>query len=74
MTKYAESALKAQSHTHRWWPVSVLSSLKGLGSALFCPGTGIIDSRSLTSHILAVWSAEQVARCLTSGERRTRVM
>jgi hypothetical protein len=27
-----------------------------------------------TAHIFAVWSAEQVARCRTSGERRTRVM
>ncbi len=29
---------------------------------------------TLTSHILAVWSAEQVASFLTSGESRMRVI
>lgn len=39
MTRYAESALKAQSQTQRWWPVSVASSGYGFGSPMPMPPT-----------------------------------
>lgn len=109
MTRYAESALKAQSQTHRWWPVRVASRGNGLASpvpmVLMLPlpspplilswplmplsgaGEDVLDRDEeedsseedpedtfVTSQILAVWSAEQVASFLTSGERRIRVM
>ena len=49
MTRYAESALKAASHTHLWWPTRVRTRLY---------------SKFAVDHILIVESAEQVARCL----------
>jgi hypothetical protein len=51
VTKYAESALKAQSHTHRWCPIRTLSCL--------------ISKLGEIDHILTVVSAEHVARYLT---------
>ena len=50
VTRYAESALKAQSQTQRWCPWSTLSNLKSkLGD---------------TDQIFTVVSAEHVARYL----------
>jgi len=51
VTRYAESALKAQSQTQRWWPLRVFSWLKSY--------MGLMD------HILTVVSAEHVARYLS---------
>ena len=53
------------------------------GKPLFKPGplgVAVVGSwmgrreGSVTDQMRALWSAEQVARCRTSGERRTRVM
>lgn len=52
VTKYAESALKAQSQTHCVWPVSVLSSTK-------------LDALC-TFQIFTVESAEAVASNLSA--------
>lgn len=48
--------------------VLVLFTLGGAAAAATAGGY-----RGSRFHILAVWSAEQVARCLTSGESKTRV-
>lgn len=50
VTRYAESALKAQSHTQRWCPARVFSGWKS--------NEGDID------QIFTVVSAEHVARYL----------
>lgn len=71
MTRYAESALKAQSQTQRWCPVRVASRGKGRGKPL----SSVRAASSMsTSQIFAVWSAEHVASFLTSGDSRMRVM
>lgn len=58
VTRYAESALKAQSQTQRWCPCSTLSNLK----------SKLAD----TDQIFTVVSAEQVARYLKIRVRISR--
>ena len=48
-----------------------VAGVEVLGSMI---GTSALGSTSVTTQILAVWSAEQVASFLTSGESRIRVM
>ena len=58
VTRYAESALKAQSHTHRWCPFKVFSDLNS-------------QLRPI-DQILTVVSAEHVARYLLQIHERSR--
>jgi hypothetical protein len=55
VTRYAESALKAQSQTHRWWPTRILSCLNSKLAEM--------------AQILTVVSAEHVARYLFIRQR-----
>ena len=97
MTRYALSALNAQSHTQRWWFSSVVASGSGLRedmvfespadieALLSLPGesggeelSGVgsssrYSSSGAHSQILTVWSAEQVASFLLSGDNKIRV-